>query len=32
VDLPPDHDPNTFFTAGATAADFAACLEAAQCL
>ena len=32
VDLPPDHDPNTFFTAGATAADFSACLEAAQCL
>lgn len=31
VDLPPSHDPNSFFTAGATAADFTACLEAAQC-
>jgi len=32
VRLPPGHDPNSYFVAGATAADFAACLESAQCL
>jgi DNA primase len=31
VQLPPGHDPNSYFVAGATAADFAACLEQAQC-
>jgi DNA primase len=30
VTLPPGNDPNTYFLAGATAADFAACLEQAQ--
>ena len=30
VQLPPGHDPNSYFAAGATAADFAACLQAAQ--
>jgi DNA primase len=30
--LPPGHDPNSYFAAGATAADFTACLEHAQCL
>ena len=30
VPLPPGHDPNSYFVAGATAADFAACLERAQ--
>ncbi len=30
VRLPAGHDPNSFFTAGAAAADFAACLRAAQ--
>ena len=30
VHLPPHHDPNSFFAAGATAADFAACLQRAQ--
>lgn len=29
VSLPPGHDPNRFFFAGATAADFAACLQGA---
>jgi DNA primase len=32
VQFPPGHDPNSYFAAGATAADFAACLEPAQCL
>jgi DNA primase len=32
VQLPPGHDPNSYFAAGATAADFATCLEKAQCL
>jgi DNA primase len=32
VDLPPGHDPNSYFAAGATAADFAACLQKAQCV
>ncbi|HEY1161148.1 MAG TPA: CHC2 zinc finger domain-containing protein [Terracidiphilus sp.] len=31
VALPPGHDPNSYFAAGATGADFAACLEAAHC-
>ena len=31
VQLPENHDPNSFFVAGATAADFAQCLEQAQC-
>ncbi|HKD44072.1 MAG TPA: toprim domain-containing protein [Candidatus Angelobacter sp.] len=30
VPLPPGHDPNSYFAAGATAADFALCLERAQ--
>ncbi len=30
VHLPDGHDPNSFFVAGATAADFARCLEQAQ--
>jgi DNA primase len=30
VHLPPSHDPNSYFLAGATAADFAACLQGAQ--
>jgi DNA primase len=30
VELPPGHDPNSYFAAGATAADFARCLEQAQ--
>jgi len=30
VHLPAAHDPNSYFTAGATAADFARCLEQAQ--
>jgi DNA primase len=30
VRLPPGHDPNSYFAAGATAADFAACLPSAQ--
>jgi DNA primase len=30
VRLPPDHDPNSYFLAGATAADFAARLQGAQ--
>ena len=30
VSLPPGHDPNSYFLAGATAADFQACLEQAQ--
>ncbi len=30
VELPPGHDPNSYFAAGATAADFAHCLEQAQ--
>jgi DNA primase len=30
VHLPPGHDPNSYFVAGATAADFTACLERAQ--
>jgi DNA primase len=29
VALPPGHDPNSYFLAGATAADFAACLQGA---
>jgi DNA primase len=29
VALPPEHDPNSYFAAGATAADFARCLEEA---
>jgi DNA primase len=29
VALPPEHDPNSYFAAGATAADFAHCLEEA---
>jgi hypothetical protein len=28
--LPAEHDPNSYFVAGATAADFAACLRGAQ--
>jgi DNA primase len=32
VQLPPGHDPNSYFAAGATAADFAACLQSAQCV
>jgi DNA primase len=32
VQLPENHDPNSFFVAGATAADFKRCLEDAQCL
>jgi len=31
VRLPENHDPNSFFVAGATAADFKRCLEDAQC-
>jgi DNA primase len=30
VPLPPGHDPNSYFAAGATAADFTLCLERAQ--
>jgi DNA primase len=30
VQLPPGHDPNSYFGDGATAADFAACLQRAQ--
>ena len=30
VDLPPGHDPDSFFAAGATAADFQRCLEGAR--
>jgi len=30
AELPDGHDPNSYFTAGATAADFASCLEQAQ--
>lgn len=30
VQLPAGHDPNSYFVAGATAADFAACLQQAQ--
>jgi len=30
VELPEAHDPNSYFTAGATAADFASCLKQAQ--
>jgi DNA primase len=30
VALPPGHDPNSYFVAGATAADFHACLQQAQ--
>jgi DNA primase len=30
VGLPAGHDPNTYFLAGATAADFARCLEQAR--
>ena len=30
VHLPPHHDPNSYFLAGATASDFAACLQGAQ--
>jgi DNA primase len=30
VVLPPEHDPNSYFAAGATAADFARCLEEAE--
>jgi DNA primase len=30
VPLPPGHDPNSYFAAGATAADFTRCLERAQ--
>lgn len=32
VALPAGHDPNSYFAAGATAADFAACLRAAPCV
>ena len=32
VALPPRHDPNSYFAAGGTAADFRACLEQAQSL
>ena len=32
VSLPKDHDPNSYFLAGATAADFRSCLEQAQSL
>ena len=32
VSLPAGHDPNSYFAAGATAADFAACLEQARSL
>lgn len=30
IPLPPGHDPNSYFAAGATAADFARCLQQAQ--
>jgi DNA primase len=30
VQLPAGHDPNSYFVAGATAADFVACLQGAQ--
>ena len=32
VALPPGHDPNSYFMAGATAADFLSCLQQAQSL
>jgi len=32
VALPPGHDPNSYFLAGATASDFRACLEQARSL
>ncbi len=32
VPLPENHDPNSFFVSGATAADFTRCLEEAQCV
>jgi DNA primase len=32
VALPPGHDPNSYFTAGASASDFLACIEQAQSL
>jgi DNA primase len=32
VRLPQKHDPNSYFVAGASAADFAACLETAETL
>jgi DNA primase len=32
VRLPAGHDPNSYLAAGATAADFTACLEQGQCL
>jgi len=32
VPLPPGHDPNSYFAAGATASDFRACMEQAQSL
>jgi DNA primase len=32
VALPPGHDPNSYMVAGATAADFRACLQKADCL
>lgn len=32
VRLPPGHDPNSYFAAGATPADFLACMEQAQSL
>ena len=32
VRLPLRHDPNSYFAGGATAADFADCLEQARCL
>jgi DNA primase len=32
VSLPPGHDPNSFLAAGATAADFSACLQRAHTL
>ena len=30
--LPPGHDPNSYFAAGATASDFRACMQQAQSL
>ena len=32
AELPDGHDPNSYFAAGATAADFISCLEHAQLL
>lgn len=32
VSLPPGHDPNSYFAAGATASDFLTCMEQAQSL